>query len=192
MSVTYEQAHDAIAARLGETALAHCERVAETAGALALVYSVDVESARLAGLLHDWDRERSGDELLAAAEAARIPSPAETRTSPYLLHAHTGAQAVAEALPGIDGAVLAAIAAHTVGSPTMSDLDKVVWLADMLEPARDFDGVDDLREVVGTLSLDELFARAYQHSVAHLVATRRPIHPETVAVWNAMVAEVRS
>ena len=70
----------------------------------------------------------------------------------------------------------------------MSDLDMVVYLADMIEPDRGFPGVDDLREAVGTVPLPDLFALGYQHSVSHLVSARRRIHPATVAVWNTLVA----
>ena len=70
----------------------------------------------------------------------------------------------------------------------MTDLDQVVYLADMIEPARDYRGVDELREAVGEVPLSELFALGYRASVMHLVRTRRRIHPETVAVWNSLVA----
>ena len=81
-----------------------------------------------------------------------------------------------------------AIARHTVGAPEMTDLDRVVYLADMLEPARTYRGVDKLRQAVGEVSLPELFALGYRVSVMHLLRTRRRIHPETVAVWNSLVA----
>ncbi len=63
-----------------------------------------------------------------------------------------------------------AVARHTVGAPDMTDLDMVVYLADMIEPAATYPGVDELREAVGDgLALRELFALGYQLSVMHLV-----------------------
>ena len=110
---------------------------------------------------------------------------------PYLLHARTGAAAVAEAFPGISPAVVQAVARHTVGALDMTPLDEVVYLADMMEPARDFPGVEELRAAVGVVSLPELFSLGYQLSLAHLVRRRKRIHPETLDVWNALVVEER-
>jgi len=84
--------------------------------------------------------------------------------------------------------VVDAVARHTVGSAQMTALDKVVYIADMIEPGRDYEGVDELRKIAATAPLDELFVSAYQQSVAHLVRSRKRIHPQTVAVWNALIA----
>lgn len=187
-AVSYAKASDAVRARLGEAAVAHCLRVAATAGELALVYHVDPELSKLAGLLHDWDREQTREALLSAArDAGLMPTPAD-EAIPYLLHARTAAIALKRAMPELPAEVLTAVARHTLGAADMSDLDMVIYLADMMEPARTYPGVESLREAVGTMPLPELFALGYQHSIAHLVSRRRPIHPETVAVWNALVA----
>lgn len=191
MSVSYEQAYQALAERLSEGALAHSKGVADTAALLAGLYGVDGVKARIAGLLHDWHRELDDEMLLDEANDADLDVLEEELHSPRLLHARTGAADVEEAFPGIDDDIVAAIARHTVGSPDMTDLDKVVWIADTIEPGRDFEGVDDLREAVGTVSLDDLFALAYQRSVAFLVARRKRMHPLTVEVWNALVARGR-
>jgi predicted HD superfamily hydrolase involved in NAD metabolism len=187
-STIFEDARAAVRARLGEKASAHSERVAQAASDLAAAYGVDAGLARLAGLLHDWDRELSADELVSAArEAAIVMTPADAAV-PYLLHARTAAAQLGRAMPDLPPEVLTAVSRHTLGAADMSDLDMVVYLADMLEPARTYPGVEELRSSVGKTSLAELFARGYQESVAHLVDTRRRIHPDTVAVWNALVA----
>jgi predicted HD superfamily hydrolase involved in NAD metabolism len=144
--------------------------------------------ARVAGALHDWDRERSGDELVAAAGEAGLSVSASDRAVPYLLHARTAAHGLVDAFPGIPGEIVTAVERHTVGAADMSPLDMVVYLADMIEPARSYKGVQALRDRVGVVTLPELFALGYQHSVEHLVKTRRLIHPDTVAVWNSLVA----
>jgi len=188
MSVTYEEALEALTSRLSPESLAHSVRASQTAGALAVVYGADEATARLAGLLHDWDRDSDHGVLLDSARTSGIEVSATDGAHPYLLHARTGAQGLSRAMPGLSADVLDAVARHTIGGAQMSDIDKIVYLADMLEPERDFEGVDDLREVVGTVSLDELFAQGYQHSMMHLVRERKQIHPESLAVWNAHVA----
>jgi len=185
---TFEDVTAALHARLGESAVGHSLRVGETAARLAEVYGVEVEPARVAGALHDWDRERGADELIGDATAAGMDVSAADTLVPYLLHARTGARALAAQFPGISEEIVTAVERHTLGAVDMSPLDMVVYLADMLEPAREYEGVQELRERVGAVTLAELFALGYQHSVAHLISSRRRIHPQTVAVWNALVA----
>lgn len=188
MSVSYEDALAAIEARLGHKAAKHCKRVAATAVALAMAYGVDPDSARLAGLLHDWDRETPPDALLGEARAAGLEVSDADEASPHLLHARTGAVAAREALPGLPADVVDAISRHTIGAPDMTPLDMVVYLADMIEPHRDYVGVQELRDAVGAVPLGELFALAYQESMRHLVDARKRMHPLTVDVWNSFVA----
>jgi predicted HD superfamily hydrolase involved in NAD metabolism len=191
VAVTWEEAREAAQAHFGEAAFNHSLRTAETAAILAGIYGVDPHEARLAGLLHDWHRELSAEELEVAAAEDGIELTSVYRTSPRLLHAETGARAVARELPQLSAAVLSAIAKHTVGAAQMSPLDEIVYVADMIEDGRVYGGVDDLREAVGSVSLDELFAMAYQQTVMHVVKTRRPIHPVTLEVWNTMVARTQ-
>ena len=187
-AVSYETALAALSDRLSARAVEHSVHVAETAGALAVTYGVDAQAANLAGLLHDWDRELGDEQLLVAADAAGIELTETDRAVPYLLHARTGAMSVGEVLPELEPEVLHAIEAHTVGAGEMSDLDKVVYVADMIAPGRDFPGVEELRGLVGEGTLHELYLRCYQLTLHHLVERERPLHPHTVAAWNALVA----
>lgn len=191
MPVTFDMAEAAVRTHLGEEAFAHSRAVADMAGLIATVYGLDVAAARLAGLLHDWHRELGPAELLTRARAAELPVTDAEEIAPYLLHAQTGAQELREVFPDLGPEVLAAIENHTLGDPLMAPLDKAVYVADMIEPGRDYQDVDDLREAVGTVALDDLFALCYQHSIAHLVATRKRLHPKTIDVWNALVARAR-
>jgi predicted HD superfamily hydrolase involved in NAD metabolism len=186
--VTYARALTAVQARLEHKAAKHSQRVATAAVALASAYGVDVDSARLAGLLHDWDRETSPDDLLAEAQQAGLELTDAEAANPHLLHARTGAIGARNAFPGLSDDVVQAISRHTIGAVDMTPLDMVVYLADMIESRRDYPGVGELRDAVGTVPLAELFARGYQQSVRHLVDARKRIHPETVAVWNRLVA----
>ncbi len=74
----------------------------------------------------------------------------------------------------------------------MTDLDKVVYLADMIEPSRDWPGVDELRRCVGEVSLDQMFFLGYRMSLESLLRRRKRLHPDTVAVWNSLVSKNRA
>jgi predicted HD superfamily hydrolase involved in NAD metabolism len=190
-AVSAEAALSAIEARLGTAAAGHCRLVGESAAQLAGVYGVDADSARIAGILHDWDREVAPDALLAAAaEQGIVVSDADSAV-PHLLHARTAVRGLREAFPELGDAVLDAVARHTLGAEGMTPLDMVVYIADMIEPSREYPGVDALRDAVGHVALSELFALCYQQSVAHLVQARKRIHPVTVDVWNEYVAVSR-
>ncbi len=116
----------------------HCERVAELATALARAHGLDPAKAHLAGMLHDLARLYSSERLLAESRRCAIPIADFERRNPIVLHAPLGAALAQEAFGVDDADVLSAIAKHTVGAGQMSPLDCVVYLADGLEPGRNF------------------------------------------------------
>jgi predicted HD superfamily hydrolase involved in NAD metabolism len=185
--MTYEEALEAIAARLSPRSLGHCERVAAMAAELAERFGVDVGLARLAGLLHDWGRDLPPEGLLVSAEKLGVEIDDVDRHVPYLLHAEVSAAELRETFPALSGAVLDAVACHTFGRVGMTALDKVVYIADTIEPARDLPGVADLRAMAAVCTLDELFVSAYARSITSLIERHRPIHPGTATVWNWIV-----
>jgi predicted HD superfamily hydrolase involved in NAD metabolism len=185
---TYEDAREALIARLGDKAVRHCDGVADAAAALASLYGADRDAARLAGLLHDWCKEAGHDDLLDAARRHGIEITTVDRVRPYLLHGPVGAAELELSFPGLAPEIVRAVAAHTFGAEEMSDLDRVVYIADMIEPHRSYEGVELLREQVGHVSLRELMRLAYARSVTHLIAKGKPLHPRTLAVWNSLVA----
>ncbi len=184
---TYDAALEAVRAHLGASAFAHSLAVATKAAVLAEIYSVDVDAAKFAGLLHDWARESDSLTLLAEARAAGHEITAADERVPYLLHAKIGSAAAEVRFPGLSDAVLQAIERHTTGAADMSRLDMVVYLADLLEPARSYEGVERLRDMIGSVPLEELYAQAYALSLRHLIDERKIIHPSTVDAWNAIV-----
>lgn len=169
----------------------HSLSVAECAENLAGRYGVDAYSAWVAGILHDWDKALADEDVLTRAQDFGLPVLPEDIANPYLLHARTGAQAVKGLFREVTEEIAVAIERHTLGDADMRPLDMVLYVADMIEPGRRFPGVDVLRESVATVSLRELFALCYQHSVEHLVRARRPVHPLTVEVWNSLIARER-
>lgn len=188
---TLEEAHAALSRRLGPGSLGHCERVSDAARRIAVSYGLDEEPCALAGLLHDWSRDDDDATLLADAERYGLSVNAIEHARPYLLHARTAAERLREAFPGLDGDVIEAVAAHTLGSPGMGEPAKAVYVADTIEDARTWEGVEELRRAVGAVTLDELFTRAFQHTLAHVVDRRRRIHPQAIEVWNSLVGAVR-
>lgn len=189
--VTRETALLALRDHVSERSFVHCEAVALESESLARRFGIDPDDAWLAGLLHDWSRDLPAEELVARATELGIGVSEVDVAVPYLLHAEIAAIELAAVFPELGEHLLDAVERHTVGSPHMSALDMCVYVADMIEPARTFDGVEALREASRTESLPDLYARAYAASLAHLVARRKYIHPASVEAWNAIIAEGR-
>jgi predicted HD superfamily hydrolase involved in NAD metabolism len=187
MPLTIEAAERALSERLSPRSLAHSQRVAAYARRLAEVHGVDPDLAELAGLLHDWARDESDASLLDSAARRDLAVCDVDRMRPYLLHSSCGARMVEAEFDGIPAAVVRAIERHTVGARDMTPLDQVVFLADMLEPGRPEPALERLRDEAETGELAEAFFNAYAQSVARVVRSGQPLHPETVAVWNALV-----
>ena len=139
---------------LREKVLEHLDehRVAHVAGCeseavrLAMHWGEDPELAAEAGILHDITKSLSYDEQLQLCEKYGIINDNSELEAPKLLHAKTGA-AMARELFGVSDTVYEAIRWHTTGKPDMSLLEKILYLADYIEPTRDFEGIDELREL---------------------------------------------
>jgi predicted HD superfamily hydrolase involved in NAD metabolism len=116
----------------------HSVRVARCAEILAQRHGLDTRKARLAGMLHDLARLYSPERLLAESAVRGLPVGPAEREHPVLLHAPLGAALARERFGVEDAEVLSAIAKHTIGAGQMSPLDRAVYLADSLEPARQF------------------------------------------------------
>lgn len=176
------QVRRAVREHLSERSAAHCERTASTARELAARYGVDEGAAELAGLLHDWSRDDTADELLGFADREGLAVLPEERTHPYLLHARVAADQVRAAFPDTPIEVLSAVAAHTVGAVPMTPLDMIVYIADAIEPARDYPEVEALRRSAEHGPLTQAFADALARSVAHVRAKGSVLHPITPLV----------
>ena len=124
--------------------VAHVLGCSETAALLAEKFGADVTDARRAGILHDITKALNSQEQLNLCANYGMILTQFQRENPKLLHAKTGA-AVAERIFGENPAVCEAICWHTTGKADMTTLEKIIYLADYMEPNRDFDGVEELR-----------------------------------------------
>ena len=87
--------------------------------------------------------------------------------------------------------MLQAIGRHTCGAVGMSDLDMVVFVADIIEPGRDFPDIEGLRAAVGEVCLEELFYRTYKANFMYLLSADMVVAPPSLDVYNSLVVERR-
>ena len=124
-----------------EKRLRHCLGVEKAARELAERFGLDVEKAGLAGLLHDYAKKVSDEDFLSLIDKYQLDSDLKNWGN-NVWHGMVGIYKIQEDLGIEDAEILRAIEIHTVGSGTMSELDKVVYVADYIEHNRDFPGVD--------------------------------------------------
>lgn len=160
---------------ISDSRMEHTAYVMQTAIELADRFDVDPNKARLAALLHDCCKYMPFEELLPYADT-NPPIPA-------ILHAPAGA-AYAKAVYGVtDEDVLQAIRLHTTGDANMTDLDRVIYLADMIEPSRTFEGVDEIRSAN---TLKEMMRLALKQSICYIKKKGGAVHPATERALNEL------
>lgn len=115
----------------------HTLGVEFTAASLAMRYEVDIEKAELAGLLHDCAKCIDSEDTLDECKKYNIELTDVEKRNPFLIHSKLGA-VHAKKLYGVDDEdIISAIRFHTTGKPDMTMLEKIIFIADYIEPGRD-------------------------------------------------------
>ena len=188
--MTVDEQRRELQRRLKNSRFAHSIGVANTAVKLAEKFGVDRNKAYVAGLLHDCAREFENEDLPAQAVKRGIKIGEVEKVAPLLLHAYIGAKMVTEIYDVDDEEIVQAIYRHTVGARDMSALDKIIYFADMIEPGRNYPGVDKLRELAETSNnLDEIILTALGESIIFVVQKGALLHPSTIDARNYLLLE---
>ena len=179
--MTIKEIEEKLKNELDEKRYKHSLSVADEAVRLAGFHGGNKEKAYIAGLVHDCAKcIPYNDAIKSGCELDR-----ETITCPGVVHAQVGAY-IAEREYGItDVEILDAIRYHTVAREKMTLLDKIIYLADMTEPYRDFAGVQKLRRLCEE-DIDLAFCEALRRSVVFNIEKGNIIHPNTLYAWNEM------
>lgn len=164
----------------------HTKGVAEVAGCLARRYGVDPEQAELAGWLHDCARVYPTSALIDECARRTIAIAPIDEASPILLHAPLGAYLARDVYGITDEVVLDAVRYHTVGRENMTRLEHIVYLADMIEPSREYDGVEVLRRLAEK-DLTQAMIAAFDQSIQHVIRMGGLIHPNTILARNELL-----
>lgn len=185
MEYSREALIEAVSAQMPDKRWKHTLGVMESSVKLAQRYGADPERAETAAILHDvakyWPVEQMREIIEQNGLSAEL-----LKYDKQLWHAEVGAY-VAEHDYGItDSEVLAAIRFHTSGRENMGRLEKIVCLADYIEPGRDFPGVDEIRRLA-KVSLEEGLVAGLDSTIRLLLEKRRVVFPLTVLARNDLV-----
>jgi predicted HD superfamily hydrolase involved in NAD metabolism len=190
MNLTREQLMEAVRAQMPERRWQHTLGVMETAVKLAKRYGADPAKADLAAILHDvckyWPVEKQADAVRRSPELPQDMLDYDKE----LWHAPAAA-AVARSEYGVtDPEVLDAILYHTSGRERMTLLDKIVCLADYIEPGRDFPNVHKIRELAEH-SVEKALVAGFDSTISFLLQQGKRIYPLTVLARNGLIMELK-
>ena len=169
---------------LDESRYEHTIGVMDTAACLAMRYGADLTQALVAGLLHDCAKCIPNDKKLKLCRKNGIEVTPFEEKAPFLLHAKLGAWMAEHEYHVSDPAILSAIACHTTGKPDMSLLDKIVFIADYIEPGRNkAPGLPEIRRLAFT-DIDQALIRILSDTLDYLASSNDPIDPTTQNVLD--------
>jgi predicted HD superfamily hydrolase involved in NAD metabolism len=186
--ISLEMVEEWMRPRNSEKRFHHTKGVAKVARKIAEKAGVDPFLAELAGWLHDACKEYKAERLVEMAREYGLPLDEILEKHGHLLHGPVGAQVARQELGITNQDVLDAIAEHTLGRVPMSQLSKVVFLADCLEESRPNDYTDPIWKALDwngkIVNLDAAIAVACDEGIKLLIEDGKPIHPQTVQVRN--------
>lgn len=164
----------------------HTLGVSYTCQALAMRYGYDLDKAELAGLLHDCAKRYDGETMRTKCIKRGIEITESENRDPSLLHAKLGAWMAKEKYGVEDEEILSAIACHTTGKPGMTLLDKILYVADYIEPRRyKAAGLPEMRKLA-FVDLDTACFSIMEGILKYLKSKECPIDPMTEAACEDM------
>ena len=161
----------------------HVLSVQQTAVALARCHNADLWKTNLAALLHDIAKWMSDEELYTAASQYGIELDPIEKNMPALLHAIVGVKFAIDLFEVTDLEILEAIRKHTTGSASMGLIAKLIYVADFVEPTRDYKEAEYVREIA-QMELDLAVHNVARYKINFLLEKGCIIHPNTIHTYN--------
>ncbi|KYD10956.1 hypothetical protein B4102_1742 [Heyndrickxia sporothermodurans] len=174
-----------VAEQLTEKRYIHTLGVVDTAVHLAEKYQVDVKKAELAAIFHDYAKFRPLNEMKQIIVQQKFDEQL-LHYNPELWHAPVGAYLVQQEAGILDLDILDAIRYHTSGRKNMTDLEKVIYIADYIEPGRSFPGVEEARKIADK-DLDEALLFSVRNTIQFLISKHQAVYPDTFELYNDIV-----
>ncbi|MDQ0218231.1 HD domain-containing protein [Peribacillus cavernae] len=180
-----EEALRLVKTQITEHRYQHTLGVMETSIALAERYGADQKKAELAAIFHDYAKFRAKDEMKEIIASQKM-NPNLLAFNSELWHAPAGAYLVETEAGVTDREILDAIRYHTSGKVKMALLDKIVFLADYIEPGRAFQGVDEVRNTAKE-NLDLAVIEALRNTIFFLMKRNQAVYPDTFEAYNDLI-----
>lgn len=170
--------------RLDTNRFEHTMLVIREAVMLADRYGVEPKKIRIAALLHDCMKVGI-EELMNYAERFCIPISDEEKKYSFMLHGILGADAAKRMYGICDPQILNAIKVHTIGNCDMTLFEKIIYLADKIEPSRSYRKIDKYRKLAYE-DIDAAVCGIMEHTMKYNTSRKMPIHPDTIKILKAI------
>lgn len=167
---------------MDEKRFKHCIGVSETSRKLARLNNYDEDKAALAGFVHDYAKQVAPERFIEVIKEKHF-DPDLLNYNRAIWHGIVGAYFIEKELKISDPEILTAIKRHTTADVEMTTLDKIVFVADFIEPGRNFPGVEEARKVAFD-NLDNGVGFELAHTLDFLITNRKKIYPKTFAAYN--------
>ena len=173
---------------LKNSRLQHSFRVMDTSIKLAEIYHCDCNKAKIAGLIHDCAKNINNDEMINIMKKSGYNTNDESFMIPQTLHGPVGAL-IAKNVMGIeDQEILNAIEYHTIGRKNMSILEKVIYIADYIEPLRNFQELESVREFVYSGDIDKALLMSFDNTIKYIIKKGQLLHKNTIEARNYILS----
>ena len=179
--MTPEEIKAKLKTNLKESRYAHSLSVADTAKRLAGIYGIDPNKAYVAGLVHDCAKCYTNEELAEKIKSYNINLDEVSLLSPQLWHSFVGAFEAKKEYGIDDEEIFDAIYYHTIGKEAMEPLTAIIYLADAIEPLRDYPGVDEIRKAAEK-SLEKAIYLYTKGTIEFVAAKGDSLHPNALKV----------
>ena len=181
----YSEIYEIVKNTLSESRLYHSECVADRCVELATIHGVDKDSARLVGLVHDLAKEMPKEEKIRYCEMHYLEIDDIEREYPGLLHGKIAAH-IAKTQFGFSEFLCSAIQYHTTGKARMSQLDKILYVADMSSQDRKFEDKEYVIRL-GNENLDECVKYVLKIGITQLISQDKKIHLNSIKALNSFM-----
>lgn len=184
MKYTISKAKKVLKKYMDGSRFEHTIGVMDTAACLAMRYGADMEKALIAGLLHDCAKCMPDSKKVKICMKNHIPMSETEEKNPFLLHAKVGAYIAKEKYGVDDEEILQAIACHTTGKPAMTLLEKIIYIADYIEPMRN--KAANLPEVrkLAFEDIDRALFKIFSDTLLYLKDTSKSLDAMTVQAYE--------
>ncbi|MBU3181336.1 bis(5'-nucleosyl)-tetraphosphatase (symmetrical) YqeK [Clostridium psychrophilum] len=179
---------DYLIKNLKASRLKHSLSVSKTAVKLAVNYGVDIDKARIAGLVHDCVKNKNDMELIKIAVDHKLELSDVELQNPSILHGLVGSIVAKEVMEIYDEDILNAIHYHTTGRKNMSILEKIIYIADYIEPLRVFDGVEELRRL-SMIDLNATIIKSFDNTIKYVISKNGLLHVDTINARNYLLSK---
>lgn len=187
--MNYKEIEEKLKEMLPERRLKHSRNVSKCALKLSEIYNCDKEKAEIAGLIHDCAKYFNDEQVENCIKKFNIELDPLEKNNIALSHSVIGSYVAKEVFNIEDEEIINAIKYHTTGREDMSLLEKIIYIADLIEEDRNFPKVEEIRKLTYEGELDKAMILSFNNTIKFVIEKNQLIHPRTVKARNYILSK---